>query len=195
MGVQAPGRAVGAPAVPVAAALLKPPFRVTNEAEFGYAFDETTSPDSLALIQIRAGQLAATGDPRGWQDGEITPIRRHARAYAADHPNSTEWYYPRRLLLDFDAASRLRQTPAARYLGLRLMHGSEIDLPLYAFSTALTRGRVARGAKRLVNRSRIQEFTIVDNRGTSHLDPLSAAPGRNNFLKSVVPFLNRVIAR
>ena len=174
---------------------LKPDFRVTNEAEFGYAFDETTSPDSLALIQIRAGRLADSGDPRGWQDGEITPIQRHARAYAADHPNATEWYYPRRLLLDFDAASPMRQTPAARYLGLRLMHGSEIDVPLYAFSTALTRGNVARGARRLVERSRIRASTIVDDRGTSHLDPLSAAPGRNHFLKSVVPFLNRARAR
>lgn len=27
---------------------------------------------------------------------------------------------------------------------------------------------------------------------TSHLDPLSAAPKRNSFLKSVVPFLKRV---
>jgi hypothetical protein len=175
--------------------LLKPEMRVTNEAEFGFAFDETTSPDSLALIQIRAGRLADSGDPRGWQDGEITPIQRHARAYAANHPNATEWYYPRRLLLDFDAASPMRQTPAARYLGLRLMHGSEIDVPLYAFSTALTRGRVARGAKRLVNRSKISEFRIVDDRRTSHLDPLSAAPRKNHFLKSVVPFLNRAIAR
>jgi hypothetical protein len=170
---------------------LKPSFRVTNEAEFGYAFDETTSPDSLALIQIRAGRLADSGDPRGWQDGEITPIKRHARAYASHRPNATEWYYPRRLLLDFDAASPMRQTPAARFLGLRLMHGSEIDLPLYAFSTALTRGRVARGARRLVLRSRIRQSTIVDDRGTSHLDPLSAAPARNHFLKSVVPFLKR----
>jgi hypothetical protein len=174
---------------------LKPSFRVTNEAEFGYAFDETTSPDSLALIQIRAGRLADSGDPRGWQDGELTPIRRHARAYASNRPNATEWYYPRRLLLDFDAASPMRQTPAARFLGLRLMHGSEIDLPLYAFSTALTRGRVARGARRLVLRSRIRQSRIVDDRGTSHLDPLSAAPGRNHFLKSVVPFLNRARAR
>jgi hypothetical protein len=174
---------------------LKPEFRVTNEAEFGYAFDETTSPDSLALIQIRAGQLADSGDPRGWQDGEITPIQRHARAYAADHPNATEWYYPRRLLLDFDAASPMRQTPAARFLGLRLMHGSEIDVPLYAFSTALTSGRVARGARRLVRRSRIRQSTIVDDRATSHLDPLSAAPDRNHFLRSVVPFLKRARAR
>src|SRR5918997_2424991 len=116
--------------------------RVTNEAQFGYAFDESTSPAALALIHIRAGRLAERGDPRGWQDGELTPIRRHARPYAADRPNATEWYYPRRLLLDFDAASPLRQTPAARFLGLRLRHGKQIDVPLYAYSTALTAGRV-----------------------------------------------------
>ena len=86
----------------------------TNEALFGYAFDETTSPRSLELIHIRAGGLAASGDPRGWQDGELTPIRRFAQAYAANQPNATEWYYPRRLRLDIDAASALRQTPAAR---------------------------------------------------------------------------------
>jgi hypothetical protein len=174
---------------------LKPQMRVTNEAQFGYAFDESTSPDALALIQIRAGRLAGSGDPRGWVDGELTPIQRHARAYAADSPNATEWYYPRRLLLDFDAASPMRRTPAARFLGLRLMHGHEIDVPVYAFSTALTRGRVARGARRLVLRSRIRQSTIVDDRGTSHLDPLSAAPSRNHFLKSVVPFLARLRAR
>ncbi len=171
--------------------ILKPPIPVTNEAAFGYAFDESTSPDALALIHIRAGRLADSGDPRGWQDGELTPIKRHARAYAADRPNATEWYYPRRLLLDFDAASPMRQTPAARFLRLRLLHGDEIDVPLYAFSTALTRGRVARGARRLVVRSKIRDSRIVDDRGTSHLDPLSAAPSKNHFLKSVVPFLRR----
>ena len=164
-------------------AFLKPAFPVTNEAQFGYAFDETTSPDELSLIHIRAGRLAAGGDPSGWEDGEVTPIRRFARAYAADRPNATEWYYPRRLLLDIDAASSLRQTPAASYLGLRLLHGRRIDVPLYAYSTALTKGRVARGAKRLARMSRIEELSIVDDRGTSHLDPLSAAPRRNDFLK------------
>jgi hypothetical protein len=172
-------------------AFLKPPFPVTNEAQFGYAFDDSTSPKALSLIHIRAGELAPSGDPRGWQDGEITPIRRFARAYAGDSPNATEWYYPRRLLLDIDAASSLRQTPAARFLGLRLLHGRRIDVPLYAFSTALTEGRVARGAKRLVHTSRIRDYSIVDDRGTSHLDPLSAAPARNDFLKSVVRFLRR----
>ena len=170
---------------------LKPPMRATNEAAFGFAFDESTSPDALSLIHVRAGQLAASGDPRGWQDGEITPIRRHARIYAADRPNATEWYYPRRLLLDFDAASRLRQTPAARFLGLRLMHGRGIDTPVYAYSTDLTEGRVARGARRLVAISRVPRSRVVDDRRASHLDPLSAAPSTNRFLKTVVPFLRR----
>lgn len=173
---------------------VKPSVRVTNEAFFGYAFDETTSPGYLATIHIRAGRLADTGDPRGWQDGELTPIQRHARAWAAESPNATEWYYPRRLRLDIDAASPLRQTAAARFLGLRLMHGRRIDVPLYAYSTDLTEGRVARGARRLAAISRVPKSRVIDNRQAAHLDPLSAAPRRNRFLKTVVPFLKQAAA-
>ena len=96
---------------------FKAPGTVTNEAQFGYAFDATTSPKALELIQIRAGQLAASGDPRPWQDGELTPIRRFAQAYSANDPNATEWYYPRRLLLDIDSANDVRQNAAARIVG------------------------------------------------------------------------------
>jgi hypothetical protein len=170
---------------------VKPSVRATNEALFGFAFDATTSPDFLSIIHMRAGHLAASGEPRGWVDGELTPLRAFVRTWAANSPNATEWYYPTRLRLDLDAASRLRQTAAARYLGLRLRHGHRIDAPLYAFSTAMTNGRVARGARRLVRRSRIEKFKVVDDRRTRHLDPLSAAPSRNHFLKSVVPFLRR----
>jgi hypothetical protein len=176
---------------PLLPADLRPPFPVTNEAQFGYIFDESTSPDSFALIQIRAGQLAAAGDPRPWQDGELTPIRRFARAYAANDPNATEWYYPRRLLLDIDSANDVRQNAAAKIVGLRLLHGREIDVPLYAFSTSLTKGAVARGARRLARMAPIPRQTVVDDRTTSHLDPLSAAPRTNRFLKTVVPFLKR----
>jgi len=188
----APSKLQGYPALPDQ---FKPALPVTNEAALGYVFDETTSPDALALIRIRAGGLAADGDPRPWQDGEITPIRRFARAYAADAPNATEWYYPRRLLLDVDAASDLRTNQAARMLGLRLEHAREIDLPLYAFSTDLTQGRVARGARRLARLSPITKPVVVDARKTSHLDPLSAAPKTNRFLKTVVPFLERIRSR
>jgi pimeloyl-ACP methyl ester carboxylesterase len=167
---------------------LKPSFPVTNEALFGFAFDESTSPLD-ADLHVRAGHLAATGNPRPWRDGELTPIRRFAKIYAANDPNATEWYYPRRLLLDIDAANDVRQNAAARYLGLRVEHASQIDVPLYAFSTGLTRGAVARGARRLAHISRIPRSVVIDDRKTSHLDPLSAAPKRNHFLKTVVPFL------
>jgi hypothetical protein len=173
---------------------VKPSVPVTNEALFGYAFDETTSPELLDIIHIRAGGLAETGDPRPWQDGELTPIRRHARAWAAESPNATEWYYPRRLLLDIDAASQLRRTGAARFLGLRLRHGRRIDVPLYAYSTDLTEGRVARGARRLAAISRVPKSRVIDDRQAAHLDPLSAAPTRNRFLKTVVPFLKQAAA-
>ena len=65
-------------------------------------------------------------------------------------------------------------------------------MPLYAFSTGLTDGKVALGARRLAFRSLIPHARIVDDRHTSHLDPLSAAPKRNRFLKSVVPFLESI---
>jgi hypothetical protein len=125
-------------------------------------------------------------------DGELTPLDRMARAWATESPNATEWYYPRRLLLDIDAASSMRMTPAARYLGLRLRHARSIDVPLYAYSTDLTKGAVARGARRLVQRSKIGTARVVDDRSAAHLDPLSAAPGRNRFLKTVTPFLRRL---
>jgi hypothetical protein len=177
---------------PLLPADFKPPVRVTNEGLFGYAFDATTSPKALELIHVRAGRLADTGDPRPWQDGELTPIRRFAQAYAANDPNATEWYYPRRLLLDIDSANDLRQNAAARIVGLRLLHGRQIDVPLYVFSTSLTKGAVARGALRLAHLAPIPRHVVVDDRGTSHLDPLSAAPKTNHFLKTVVPFLKRI---
>jgi acetyl esterase/lipase len=176
---------------PLLPAYLKPPMPVTNLAAYAYAFDETYAPDSLALIQLRAGQLAASGDPRGWQDGQLTPIRPFARAWAANDPNATEWYYPRRLLLDIDAASPLRQNEAAKVLGLRLLHADDIDVPLYAYGTALAQGRVTRGAQRLARRSHTGRPVLVDDRMANHLDPISAAPERNRFLKTVVPFLRR----
>ena len=93
---------------------FKPPFTVTNAGLFGFAFDATTSPKALELIHVRAGELAAGGDPRPWQDGELTPIRRFARAYSSNDPNATEWYYPRRLLLNFDAAKPDAPDPGRR---------------------------------------------------------------------------------
>ena len=173
-------------------AAFKAPFPVTNEAALGFAFDATTSPPGFELIRIRAGGLAASGDPRPWQDSELTPIRRFAKAWAAERPNATQWYFSKRLRLDVGAMSALKVTPATRLLGLRPLHAKTIDVPLYAYGTDLTGGRVERGARSLARLSDIPRWTVVADPNASHLDPISAAPSKNRFLKTVVPFLKRL---
>lgn len=179
---------------------FKPPVTVTNEAALGYAFDATTSPASLSLIQVRAGRLAASGDPRGWENGEVTPIQRVVKGFANGRVNGVDWYYPRRLNVDTDAASPLRDTPAARVLGLRLRHLSKVNVPYYAFQTSLTGSRngVVNGAKSYAKRSRVPKrgLKIVDRKATtSHLDPLLAAPATNDFVKTAVPWLKAIKRR
>jgi len=179
------------PAIPAA---LRAPFPVTNEAGLGYAFDHSTSPAALSLIHVRAGTVAPSGDPRPWQDGEVTPIQNLARLFGRSPVDAAEWYFPGRLSLDVDGASNLGRNAVTKELGLRVYHRRTIRLPLYALQTDLTRGRVLRGARRLVASSRIplRRVRLVDARRTnSHLDPLTAAPARSAFLKSVVPFLRR----
>jgi hypothetical protein len=180
------------PALP---ASFRPPVRVTNEALLGHAFDADTSPSGLELIRIRAGGLAPSGDPRPWQDGELTPIARFAETFATESPNATQWYFSKRLRLDVDAMSPLRRTPATRLLRLRPFHARRIDVPLYAYETDFTGGRVVRGARALVRMSDIRRSRVVADPGASHLDPLVAAPGANRFLETVVPFLRRIRSR
>jgi hypothetical protein len=179
------------PAIPAA---LKPPFPVTNEGGLGYAFDRTTSPAALSLIHVRAGRLADAGDPRPWQNGEVSPIENVARLFGRAPVDSTEWYFPNRLSLDVDGASALGRNAITKLLGLRPFHRRTIRLPLYALQTDLTRGRVLRGARRLIATTRIppRRTKLVDaSRTDSHLDPLTAAPATSRFLKTVVPWLRR----
>jgi hypothetical protein len=98
------------------------------------------------------------------------------------------------LTLDVDGASALGRNAITRLLRLRPFHRRTIRLPLYALQTDLTRGRVLRGARRLVASSRIptRRVKLVDaSRTDSHLDPLTAAPARSRFLRTVVPWLRR----
>jgi pimeloyl-ACP methyl ester carboxylesterase len=174
---------------------FKAPVRTTNGAALGYAFDASTSPPGFELIRVRAGQLAPRGNPRRWQNGEVTPLQRLARTFAAEPGNGIEWYFPKRLPLDVDGADQLRRNRITEFLGLRPWHTAQVNLPLYAFETDLTGGRVLRGANRFINASKIQRATLVADHNTSHLDPLTAAPGRNTFLKTVLPFLRGVLDR
>jgi hypothetical protein len=72
-----------------------------------------------------------------------------------------------------------------------------VNLPLYALQTDLTHGRVLRGARRFIAGSKVprDRSVLVDASATeSHLDPLTAAPARNRFLQTVVPFLRKLRA-
>jgi hypothetical protein len=170
---------------------LNPPFTVTDRALLGYAFDRDTSPLTPDL-RVNGGRLAASGDPRDWIDGGVTPVRRVAETFGQEPSNSIEWYFPRRLTIDTNGADRMRDDAVSRFLGLRLFHTGQVDLPLYALQTDLTGGHVLRGALRFIDRSRTtrSEARLVNaDPQQSHLDPLMAAPSKNVFFKSVVPFL------
>ena len=176
--------------------VFRPPVPVTNRAMLGYAFDKTTSPDSLALIHLRAGELEPSGDPRDWKSGEVSSIERVAGTFGSSPVNAVEWYFPQRLSIDVDAAHDLNRNRAARSLKLRTWHLRKVNVPLYAFQTDLTDGRVLRGARRFIERSRVRRSSsrLVDGGSdTSHLDPLTASPGRSEFLKTLVPFLRRTM--
>jgi hypothetical protein len=185
----APSIAQSFPLLPPA---FRPPIPVTNRGQLGYAFDASTSPKALALIQVQAGMLGPNGD---WIDGEVTPIERLAQTFAQEPSNATEWYFPARLSIDVDAANALTRNKQTDYLHLRPWHRRQVDLPLYALQTELSHGHVLRGARRFIAGSKVprSRAVLVDASATeSHLDPLTAAPDRNRFLQTVVPFLRRL---
>jgi pimeloyl-ACP methyl ester carboxylesterase len=180
-------------AFPLLPAAFKPPIPATNRGQFGYAFDETTSPKALGLIQVRSGVLGPDGD---WVDGEVSPIQRVAETFGQEPGNAVEWFYPSRLNLDVDAASPLTATSAAKYLGLRIKWAKQVDLPLYAVQTSLTKGGVLKGAKSFIklSRSPAKDDKLVDaSKSESHLDPLTAAPATNDYLKTVIPWLKQQV--
>lgn len=180
---------------------LRTPMESNNEASLGYAFDYKTSPSNLALIQVRSGRLASSGTPRGWKNAGVTPVQNIARGFAGDRngTNGVDWYYPRRLNVDTDGASSMDpENPAAKVLGLRLFHLADVNIPYYAFQTSLTGSRngVVEGAKNFAARSKVPKGgLVIVNRSdkTSHLDPLLAAPKKNDFVKTVVPFLKKKV--
>ena len=180
---------------------LQPPGIATdNAASLGYAFDYKTSPSNLALVQVRSGELAPSGDPRGWIDNGITPVQNIARGFMSDSngTNGADWYYPSRLNVDTGGAAGIDpNSPGAKVLGLRINHLAEVNVPYYAFQTSLSGGTngVINGATSFAERSKVPKsgLVLVDRATTtSHLDPLLAAPAKNDFIKTVVPFLKKI---
>jgi pimeloyl-ACP methyl ester carboxylesterase len=175
---------------------FNPPFPVTNRALLGYAFDRDSSPAELSLLHINGGGLAASGDPRDWVDGGVTPVSRLADTFGQEPSNAVEWYFPKRLTIDTNGADQMTQNDVANFLGLRLFHTRKVNLPLYAIATDLAGAHVLDGARNLIRTARTngrQSMLVNRNPLMSHLDPLVAAPKTNAFLKTVVPFLDRKV--
>jgi pimeloyl-ACP methyl ester carboxylesterase len=188
---------------PLLPANLKPPLPVTNKAQYGYALDTETSPPSLIAAQGHIGRLAASGDPRGWdQAGEISPIGRFAdmfSGYGLKGLDGTAWYHPMRLTIDSGAVAAGNRNAAQKVLGVRATHGHDLPkrLRIYAFGAALGGERVLDAAKILARQSGIprRQLKLVDRHETySHNDPNSAAP-KNAFVDNLVPFLKRIARR
>lgn len=165
------------------------PFEITNRALLGYAVDRDTS--FLGRRDFNAGELASSGSPRDWIDGGVSPIANIAYYFGHEPGNALEWYAPKRLTIDWLGADELRMNEVARFLGLRLEHLHEINVPLYAFQTDLTGGRMLEGAQRLIDESRISQRRALLVNGApdySHQDPLTAGP-ENKFLNGLEEFL------
>jgi hypothetical protein len=148
--------------------------------------------DLRVVVRAAIGHLADTGDPRGWVDTGPATVERAAAALSVDGKvDGTAWYHPRRLSLDAASVAGGVSNPAQRVLGVRATHGRDVHVPIYAFETSLGKGRVLNAARALARRSQTS-VKLVDRSATySHCDPLFAAPERNDFLRTLVPFLAR----
>jgi hypothetical protein len=182
---------------------LVPPVPVTNAGQYGYALDTETSPPALIAAQAHLGHLAASSDPRGWEDaGELTPLRRMAKVFSGwglKGLDGTAWYHPLRLTIDAGAVAAGDANRAQRILGVHATHGGDLPrrLRMYAFGAALGGVRVLEATRALARQSGIprSHLLLVDRHRTyAHNDPNTASPGRNAFLKRLIPFL-RIVAK
>jgi hypothetical protein len=179
-----------AAASPLLPAEFKPPFPVTNRGQFGYALDDGTSPAALALVHMHIGALAGSGDPRDWQDGELGTVERAARMFSGRRGmDGAAWFHPLRLTIDASGVHGGLRNPAQHVLGLRSVHGHAVHVPIYAFATSLGGRRVLGAAQALAHRSRARVELVDRVAMADHLDPLTAVPPRNDFVRTVVPFL------
>jgi pimeloyl-ACP methyl ester carboxylesterase len=184
---------------------LQPPPGVnpTNEAGFGYSTDAKTSPSSLIAAQVHSGQLAASGDPRGWdRAGAITPIQRWATMFSGwglQNLDGTAWYHPMRLTIDSGAVGDGLPNPAQSVLDVHSTDATKLPkrLRIYAFGAALGGSRVIAAAQALAAEAGIKRrnLKLVDRSATyAHNDPSAAQPKVNAFIKRLIPFLRGISA-
>jgi pimeloyl-ACP methyl ester carboxylesterase len=164
-------------------------FALTNEAFAGLFFEATAADESA-----RMGHLAKRGNPRKWRDGRYSSVSRWCRTFTQEPGNGLEWYFPKRLMIDIaQGMEPLERNAITDYLGTRPFHLAEIDLPLYVIQTKLSEGGVLRSAHEFIRKSKITDYTLVNEPKADHTDPLVDFPKHNKFLHTVVPFLKNTM--
>jgi len=196
LAVRAPNSPSLLQAWPLLPAAVKAPVPATNLAELAYSVDTDTSPENLAAGQAHLGGLAASGDPRGFRDGGYATAARVARAVSGiAGADGTAWFHPRRLTLDAEAVAGGVRNGAQAVLGLRATRGADVHVPIYAIETSFLHGQILSAARGLAQRGHVaaRDVTLVD-RSTkdAHSDPVFDDPAHNDFLATVVPFLERI---
>src|SRR5689334_16951961 len=111
--------------------------------------------------------------------------------------DGTAWYHPLRLTIDAGAVAAGNANPAQDVLGVDAIHGDDLprSLRLLAFAAALGGTRVLDATRTLAAQSKIpsSRVELIDRHTTyAHNDPNTAAPKRNDFLKRLVPYLERI---
>jgi pimeloyl-ACP methyl ester carboxylesterase len=180
---------------------IVPPQRVSNVGQYGYALNAATSPASLIAAQAHLGTgVAAAGPVHGWNGaGALTPISRYATMFsggAMKDVDGTEWYFPQRLTDDTAAVDSGNANPAQQVLGLDATMGHQLpaNLLIYAFGARLGGAAVVQDAQTLAQQSGIPaaNLTLVNRQSTyAHNDPAGAYP-TNDFVKNLLPFLQKV---
>jgi pimeloyl-ACP methyl ester carboxylesterase len=146
--------------------------KLTNEAAFGFAFDDASCNVVIAGVSCGAGKggpvasydslfgpkLIHPSDPTAsytWvpydqtSPTELTDLRDAARSwYFGPGLNFAEWYFPARLTLDasFVGSLNIAESDLRTTYGLRARHGAALDLPILALAAQLTLDPLVAGA-------------------------------------------------
>lgn len=134
---------------------------MTNEAAFGFGFDDASNGLSFAAVSmgtpvgpvesytsVFGATLERPSDRTAtytWIDApdasppEHTPVENLARSWVDGRTNFAEWYFPARLSLDLAACGGLAipETGWQADSGLRCRAGAQMDAPVLAFAAGL----------------------------------------------------------
>ncbi|MGA4798835.1 alpha/beta hydrolase [Streptomyces lavendulocolor] len=175
------------------AAVAPEPYRtaeaLTNRGFFGHLVDAAMHHPGFTLTTGRPD-----GDG-GWTDDGPTPLDRAAEVFAGTRPGAWVWYTLNRLMIDLVASiDYTSDGDLAQLLGLRVLHGKDVALPLYAAQSGFSRGTVGQAAAKVVAESRIGTFELHTDESLSHQDLLLATPERNVLLRTLPAFLAGITA-